>query len=555
MGETHVTSEAIHGAAKAVSFDTAAEAAANASVNAAAYASFDAEASASYDAATATSYVAATATSYDAHAGAVQSEFDIRQLVYDQTRKHLDSDGDRIEGGNEIGYREALSIIRDVMNANHTAELTAILEDADAANYIKFLISRYVREFELNVKGMPSISRLVNALYDSMAGFDFLTEYIYREDVEEINGNAWDDIEIVTADGWEKTRRRFSSPQQCTDIVKKMMQLGGVIIDGQRPTADSYITRGVRISAIIPPCVDEDCGAVFSIRKQRNVAFTRGQLIALGTATADELDFLELCLAHGVSIGLAGATGSGKTADIAYLLSRLSADKRIYTIEDTRELHNVVRRGPDGFAQNRVIHTKTKNSDNPRHAIDTDTLLKRSMRFHPDILVPAEMRGEEAMTAQEAGRTGHTVLATLHASTALAAYTRILTMCMMSGTKLSEQLMLKLIIEAFPIIAFKVQLPDGSRKYMKIIEAEDFSDGRIVYRTLFSFVVEGREIGRDSGRIVKMLGSHARAGCISDALADRLLEHGADIAQIQRFAGEGWRAGQAWRESAGHAEA
>jgi pilus assembly protein CpaF len=142
------------------------------------------------------------------------------------------------------------------------------------------------------------------------------------------------------------------------------------------------------------------------------------------------------------------------------------------------------------------------------------------------------------------------VLATLHASTALAAYTRILTMCMMSGTKLSEQLMLKLIIEAFPIIAFKVQLPDGSRKYMKVIEAEDYADGRIIFRTLFSYVVEGREIGSESGRIEKMVGRHVRMGCISDVLADRLLEHGADIAQIRRFAGDNWRAGEGWGEGA-----
>ncbi|MDR3121905.1 MAG: Flp pilus assembly complex ATPase component TadA [Clostridiales bacterium] len=473
-------------------------------------------------------------------------EFDIRQLMYEQTRKLLESGAEFNGGKNYLEYQEALTTIRDVMNVNHTAELSAILEDANAANYIKFLIARYIREYEINVAGMESLSVLVNAIYDSMAGFDFLTEYIYRDDVEEINGNAWDDIEIVTERGWEKVGKHFASPQQCSDIVKKMMQLGGVIIDGQRPTADSYITRGVRISAIIPPCVDEDCGAVFSIRKQRNIVFTREQLLDFDTATAEELDFLELCLNHGVSVGLAGATGSGKTADIAYLLSRISRDKRIFTIEDTRELNNIIQKDGTGAALNRVIHTKTRQSDNPKHTIDTDTLLKRSLRFHPDILVPAEMRGEEAMTAQEAGRTGHTVLATLHASTALAAYTRILTMCMMSGTKLSEELMLKLIIEAFPIIAFKVQLPDGSRKYMRVIEAEDYADGRIVCRTLFSYAVEGRRVDPGDGRIERMIGRHVRGGRISHALADRLLEHGADIGQIRRFAEADWRAHTGW---------
>ena len=470
------------------------------------------------------------------------TDFDIKQLMYEQSRKKHEGGAETITGRNFIEYHEALTLVRDVMNSSHTSELAAILEDGSAADYIKFLISRYIREFGINVNGMGSLSDLVNAIYESMAGFDFLTEYIYRKDVEEINGNAWNDIEIVTAGGWEKIPRHFASPTQCQDIVKKMMQLGGVIIDGQRPAADSYITRGVRISAIIPPCVDEDCGAVFSIRKQKNVVFTRGELIDLGTATAEELDFLELCLNHGVSVALAGATGSGKTSDIAYLLSRLSKDKRIYTIEETRELTDIIRRDEFGKIMNRVVHTKTRRSDDDKYTVDTNLLLKRSLRFHPDILVPAEMRGEEAMTAQEAGRTGHTVLATLHASTALAAYTRMLTMCMMSGTKLSEHLMLKLIIEAFPIIAFKVQLPDGSRKCMRIIEAEDYVDGKVVCRTLFGFTVDGRQMDSESGRIVKMTGRHQRMGSISNALSERLLEHGADISYIKRFSEPDWGA-------------
>ena len=113
-----------------------------------------------------------------------RDEFDVQQLMYDQTKLKLDSENEINEGKNFREYPEALELVRDVMNANHTSELSAILEDVNAANYIKFLIARYIREFEINVKGMESISVLVNAVYDSMAGFDFLTEYIYRDDVE-----------------------------------------------------------------------------------------------------------------------------------------------------------------------------------------------------------------------------------------------------------------------------------------------------------------------------------------------------------------------------------
>ena len=62
-------------------------------------------------------------------------------------------------------------------------------------------------------------------------------------------------------------------------------------------------------------------------------------------------------------------------------------------------------------------------------------LLKLSLRLHPEILVPAEMREKEALTVQEAGRTGHTIVSTLHANSARTAYDRILTMCLSPGTK------------------------------------------------------------------------------------------------------------------------
>ena len=189
---------------------------------------------------------------------------------------------------------------------------------------------------------------------------------------------------------------------------------------------------------------------------------------------------------------------------------------------------------------NRVIHTKTRPSQNTAQNVSADVLLKKSLRFDPQIIVPAEMRGEEAMTAQEAGRTGHTIITSLHASTALAAYTRILTMCMMSGTKLSEELMLKLIIEAYPIMAFKMQLPDKSRKYMKIIEAEDYRDGEIIYRTLYKYVITDRIMNKDGTQIDKMVGYHKKVSNISSRLANILLENGADLQTIHRFAGENW---------------
>lgn len=465
------------------------------------------------------------------------SKFNVYQAIYEVSQQNKSASHE--VKSDDRPYAEVLEIVRGEISKNHSGELANVITEPQGAALLKNLLSKYIYQKHLTCREYNSLNELVDKCYEDMAGFGFLTKYIYDDEVEEINCNAWNDIEIVTALGWEKIDEHFLSPMQCIDMTKKMCQLGGVIIDGSQPTQDSYITQGVRISAIIPPCIDDDIGAVFSIRKQKTNTITKEQLIKWDTATDDELDLLILCIEHGVSLGIAGSTGSGKTTDIGFILRNIAHDKRIYSIEDSRELDLQVR-DEKGKIINRVIHTKTRPSNNQAHNVSADMLLKKALRFDPQIIVPAEMRGEEAMTAQEAGRTGHTIITSLHASTAMAAYTRILTMCMMSGTKLSEELMLKLIIEAYPIMAFKMQLPDKTRKYMKIIEAEDYRDGKIVYRTLYKYVITDRQMSSDGTRIEKMVGYHKKVSNISSRLANVLLENGADLSVIRRFAGNDW---------------
>lgn len=305
--------------------------------------------------------------------------------------------------------------------------------------------------------------------------------------------------------------------------MRKMVRLGGLVLDGTNPIVDSYITEGIRISAMIPPVADRRCGAVFSIRRQRMAKVTKQQLVEWQTATPEMLDFLSLCINHGVSIGIAGKTGSGKTTDISFLLNTAEKDKRIYTIEETREL-DLFNKDDDGNVQNRVIHTCTRPSEMANANIDMNDLLRKAMRFSPDIIAVAEMRGEEAMVAQEAARTGHTVITSLHANSARKAYNRILSMCQMSGTNISTSILMHFVVEAFPLMVFKRQFPDGTRRIMEIVEATGVKDGAVNANTLFRFDTQSGDAG-----------SYVQVGMISDALADVLLENGAGSTAIKLF--------------------
>jgi pilus assembly protein CpaF len=462
-------------------------------------------------------------------------QFSINELIYKVNQKQPFSDsGDR--NGKQLDYGEILAKMQYIISANHSTELAQVLYSDQSEMKLKSLIVRYLNSERLAAKGVENISELCDKIYNDMAGMGLLTEYLKDSEVEEININSYNGIWVIYKDRKMLIPHRFNSPEECTNIVKKMSRFGNVILDGSKPIGDSFIAKGVRMSGAISPCVDVEAGAIASIRKQKPSHITRENLIAWGTATEEELDFLSLCVNNGISLAIAGATGAGKTSDRGYILGCISEDKRIVTIEDTREL-TLARYNEEGIMTNDVIHMLTKDEPNPITMLD---LLKLSLRLHPAILVPAEMRGKEALTVQEAGRTGHTIVSTLHANSARTAYERILTMCLEAGTTLSEERLLKNIVEAFPIMLFKMQLPDGSRKYVEIFEATGTVGGEVIGNTLFKFAVKGHEKDT-SGRIIKTHGRHKRVGDISAAIAEKLHMNGVAYEIIQHFAGDSFK--------------
>lgn len=452
--------------------------------------------------------------------------FNINDLIY-----KMNSGTDAGTSAENSGtYKEVLDKIRHVISHNHSAELINVMYSDEAKEKLKNLIVRYLNQNKLSVAECKNISELADKIYEDMAGFGVLSKYLTDPAVEEININAWNSIEVIYPDKIMMLDETFINADDCMDKIKKMVWLGGSIIDGSNPKVDSFIGEGIRISAIIPPCVDKKTGGVASIRRQKKNVITRKLMIEYGSATDEELDFLSLCVNNGVSLAIAGSTGSGKTTDLSYLIECLDAQKRVYTIEDTREL-NIAKVNSKGIMENRVVQTVTKDGVNP---ITMDDLLKEALRFHPDVIIPAEMRGTEALTAVEAGRTGHTIISTLHANSAIDAYNRILSMCVSTGVRLSESKLLEFILEAMPLILFKRQLPDGRRVYDEIFEGQSVENGRVIGKTIYKYEIKENVYDSD-GRIQKVIGVHKQVNKMSPELLARLKYGGASEEMLRCF--------------------
>jgi|GEM_PF-286250 len=458
--------------------------------------------------------------------------FSVNEFLYRVSRE-----GQNAGGGFsiKIPYLEVLEKVRSAVSEHYAADLARVVTDAEAGTALRSIIQRIVTSQRLVAEDSANIGEMVDRLYEDMAGFSFLSAYLSDPAVQEININGANGVWVIANSGKRRAVQRFSCSNDCLNMIRKMIALGNVVVDGTKPLADSFICSGVRISGAIWPCVDETIQAVASIRKQQADLVTRELLIATDTYSAEELFLLETLLMHGVSVGLCGGVGSGKTSDLALLLKAIPADKRIITIEDTREL-DLLRYDESGMMVNDVVHFLTKEGAKP---ITMQQLTKFCLRFSPDYIVPAEMRGVEALDVANAGITGHVIASTLHADSAEAAYDRVLAMCM-PATHLSEERMLRIIVQAFPVMAYKEKLPDGSRRLMGIFEATGVKlgpDNRTVVvdgHYLYQYRVNGYERDEE-GKPVRVIGEHCQVGGISQALAAILRKKAVEPDVIQGF--------------------
>ena len=425
-------------------------------------------------------------------------------------------------------FSEVLTQVQGYLSGNHADLITDSAEDS--CTRMKRLIARYLQDNRLTVDDR-SDGELIDALYMEMAEYGFLTKYIFGEGIEEIDINSWRDIEVQYSNGrTEKLEEHFDSPEHASNVVRRMIQSSGKVLDNASPVITSRLAKNIRVAVIKAPVLDEDIGVAASIRIVNPRNLEREDFISSGTATGEMLDFLSACLRYGVSICVAGATSSGKTTVAGWLLSTIPDHKRIFTIEDgSRELQLI--REKDGRVSNSVIHTQTRDSENQRQRIDQIALLDISLRFNPDIICVGEMRGPEANAAQEAARVGVAFLTTIHSNSSEGTYRRMVSLCKRAVDTPDDTLM-QYVTEAYPIIVYCRQLENKQRRITNISECEILPDGSRRVRNLYEYRITENRLEGDHFVIE---GEHHICDGMSEGLRRRFIENGMPRSALDRF--------------------
>ena len=435
-----------------------------------------------------------------------------------------------------ITYDQILEDVQRYFSENHAstiAEAGGGSNGERAVGLLKELMVQYLVKRKYTIEGLTT-EQLCEQLYEDMAGYSFLKKWIYKPGIEEVNINAYNDIEVIEAGGRSiKIPDKFSSPQHAIDVVRRMLNACGMIIDDTMPSVVGFLDKNIRISVDKTPIVDPEVGINASIRIVNQQTVSEQKLLDSGSATEEMLHFLKACIRYGVSVCIAGSTGSGKTTIMAWLLSNVPNNQRLITIEEgSREL-NLVKRDENGNILNSVVHLLTRPSENPTLNINQDFLLERVLRKHPDVIGVGEMRSAaESLSAAESSRTGHTVCTTIHSNSCASTYRRMMTLAKRKYM-MGDDVLMQIMVEAYPIIVFTKQLEDRSRKIMEIIEGEGYEGEELIYRTLYTYDVTDNTMDKDGNPLV--VGRHRKVSEISNALKKRFLDNGISRKELDQF--------------------
>ena len=214
----------------------------------------------------------------------------------------------------------------------------------------------------------------------------------------------------------------FASDDELDGFVVRLAQRSGKHISVADPLLDATLPDGSRLQATLSREVTTR-GSSFTIRKFRADPLTPPDLIRYGTFSAEMAAYFWFVMEMGASFLLAGGTASGKTTTLNAVSQFIPPEKKIVSIEDTREINLSHENWIAGLTRSGF---GTENAAGKQAgSINMYKLLEAALRQRPEYLIVGEVRGPEALTLFQAMATGHAVYSTMHADSVQSAVYRL----------------------------------------------------------------------------------------------------------------------------------
>jgi pilus assembly protein CpaF len=265
---------------------------------------------------------------------------------------------------------------------------------------------------------------VLDELLARVAGFGPLQAYLDDPTVEEIWINHPTRV-FIARDGRHELTTTILTAEEVDELIERLLKTSGRRIDVSVPFVDAVLPSGHRVHVVLNG-IARGFSAV-NIRKFVVRAGRLGELVDLGTLTAQAAGFLEAAVNAGLNILVAGGTQAGKTTMLNCLGSAVPGRERIVSCEEVFELQ---------FAHPDWVPMQTRQAGlEGTGEVPLRQLVKESLRMRPSRLVIGEVRAEECLDLLLALNAGLPGMATLHANSAREALVKMCTLPLLAGAK------------------------------------------------------------------------------------------------------------------------
>lgn len=291
--------------------------------------------------------------------------------------------------------------------------------DADRVR-LRHIIAQCATEVNRTLTHQVPLQLLVDTVERNLCGYGPLDGLLADPDVWEIMVNAPDEIFVKrhrAASGYHQDT--FHDDQHVERTLTRLLSRAASnqrVLDPAQGLQDAQLDDGSRIH-IVHPDVGKRQHYLVNIRRFTGVTFrSLHELVATGMLTHDAAHWLTSAVSLRRSMLIAGEPGAGKTTLLGCVAATIDPTLRVVSAEDVFELDiphpNVA-----------AMQTRPSRADQP--AIELRRLVAGFLRMAPDVAIVGEIRDQEALPLLLALSSGVTGFATIHASNARQALTRL----------------------------------------------------------------------------------------------------------------------------------